>query len=70
MRGITVGQLRAMLDGIDPQTFVVMDDGEGWYVNVGGVTLPNDDGYVAVTLERGEAWDVRQGGYGWDEVTA
>lgn len=60
MRGMTVGDLRTMLAGIDPSTFVVMDDGDGWYVNVADITLPNDDGYVAVTLERGDAWDVRQ----------
>lgn len=70
MRGLTVGRLREMIAHLPEDTYIVTDDGYGWYSNIANVVMPNGEEYIAVTLERGDAWDVRQGGYGWDEVTA
>jgi len=59
-RGIlTVGQLKEMLDGIDPETQVVIGT-DVWYNNVAGVHLPEEDGYVCVTFVQGDPYDTRQ----------
>ena len=57
---LTVGQLRAMLANVDDDTLVVMDDGEGWYLNVGDVNTPDGDQWHCLTFHRGPAWDARQ----------
>jgi hypothetical protein len=61
---LTVGALRAMLEGVDDDLHVVLDDGDGWYLNVGGVIVPGDDEdlreYQCVTLMAGESFDSRQ----------
>jgi len=62
---LTVGELRAALDGVDDDLHVVLDDGDGWYDNVEHVIVPGTDSGLAehtcVTLMRGDNYDARQG---------
>jgi hypothetical protein len=63
---LTVGRLRQILDGRPDAEQVVMDDGDGWYVNVRGIGLPSADpdrhhsDWSALTLFAGEGIDPRQ----------
>lgn len=57
---LRVSTLRQLLDDLDPELCVVVDDGDGWYVNVGSVVRPvDDDDYSCVTLFQGAPWDAR-----------
>lgn len=58
---LTVGQLIFLLEGIDPETHVVIGT-DTWYDNVAGVQMPEQDGFggVCVTLVHGEPYDTRQ----------
>lgn len=63
---LTVGQLRAILDGLDPRDHVILADGD-WFVNVDHVGVPVRDGdgysvtgFECVTLFPGEPYDSRQ----------
>jgi hypothetical protein len=65
---LTVGALRRIMDGMADDTIVVMDDGSGWYSNVGEVCAPPLDGYdpddggdwACLTLFTGASFDTRQ----------
>lgn len=58
---MTVGQLRGILHGVDPDVHVVIAT-DDWYVNVESAVVPGDDGdgYLAVTLYPGFPYDSRQ----------
>lgn len=61
-RILTVGLLRSYLDGLPDDTHVVLDDTDGWYVNVDAVATPLGDGspWSALTLFPGTPFDTRQ----------
>lgn len=59
-KGLTLGQFRKLTAHLHPETEIVLDDENGdWYSDVEAVALPekNFNGYVAITLFRGEKWD-------------
>jgi hypothetical protein len=54
---LTVFDLLKALEGVEPDTYVVVDDGKGWYNHVGEWAAPDDDpdsddaqGYIAFTI--------------------
>lgn len=61
---LTVGQLRHILRDVPEHVHVVMDDGQGWYVNVGATIVPGADyeraEFLCVTFDRGDEYDSRQ----------
>lgn len=61
---ITVGQLLALLSGLDTNRLVVVAM-DGWYRHIERVHMPEidggDDGYQAVTLDPGAELDPRDG---------
>lgn len=60
-RGIlTVGQLMRWLQTLPPETQVVVGDDDGWFNNVEGVQLPDNESTSAVTLIQGDPFDTRQ----------
>lgn len=62
-RGVlTVGELRTMLLGVPHETPVVLEDGNGWYVNTAKVAAPHseDSDWSCVTLFPGVPFDSRQ----------
>lgn len=56
---LTVRQLRAMLEGLDPETHVLVGT-DTWFNNVAGLQLPEEDGPLCVTFVQGEPYDTRQ----------
>lgn len=59
---LTAGVLRALVAqwNVPDDTPVVLDDGDGWWLNVRHMEAPQtDDSYSCLTLFRGEAWDAR-----------
>lgn len=59
---LTVSKLIAILGAFDPDTQVVIDDGDSWYNNIDTIGLPtSSDGYSAITFMQGSApVDTRQ----------
>lgn len=52
---LTVGKLLKTLEGLDEDTQIVIGDLDGWYNNIEGFHIPNEeDGYIALTFVQGE----------------
>lgn len=58
-KGLTLGQFRKLTADLHPDTEIVLDNGNDWYVDVDSIALPDGDGYCCVTLFGGEVWDTR-----------
>ncbi len=57
---LTVGQLIRVLEGLDPNTQIVIGDLDGWYYNIDGFHTPSEDGYTALTFSQGDPVNSRQ----------
>lgn len=61
-RGIlTVRMLRVFLEGLDPDAHVLIaPPGDGEYLNINDVILPDGENYLALTLFASDTYDTRQ----------
>lgn len=55
---ITVRELQEAMNGLDPDTVVLLDNGSGWYSYTRFVEQPNEN-FAGLTLFAGESFDAR-----------